>query len=187
MRNNAVLSRDLRNNSVRSGDVRDGSLTGTDVFEGGLTGADLANGSVEGMDVRDGTLGDADIGANSVSNDELTGGSVRSGEVLNGSLGTQDLQAGLLASDAGVRFAGFTVGAGQTAGEAVGCPAGQRARRRRLLWRPRPRRPRRLLRAACRRSAPNSQGAVASGWAAAIHNGGAAERTASVWVVCAAR
>ena len=35
--------------------------------------------------------------------------------------------------------------------------------------------------------APNAQGAVASGWGAAILNGAAQERTASVWAVCAAR
>ena len=96
-------------------------------MDGGLAGGDLANGSVEGVDLRDGSVGDADVGVNSISNDELAGGSVRSGEVLNGSLGAADLQGGLLAGDASVRFDNFPVGAGVTAGEDVGCPAGQRA------------------------------------------------------------
>ena len=188
VRNEALLSRDLRNNTVRSTDVREGTLTGTDVFDGGLTGAELANSSVEGVDVRDGTIGDADIGPNAVSNDELTGGSVRSAEVQNGSLRDEDLQAGLLASDASVRFDNFAVGVGNVVGEDVGCPAGQRALGggvsfgsldagdRVVFSEPR-----------VGADAPNAQGAVANGWGAAILNGAAEERTASVWVLCAAR
>jgi hypothetical protein len=188
VRTNTIRSSDLLGNSVRSGDVRDGTLTGTDVFDGGVTGADLANSSVEGLDVRDGTLGDADIGANSVSNDELTNNSVRSAEVQNGSLGPEDLQGGLLASDASVRFDNFAVPAGNVAGEDVGCPAGQRALGggvsfgsldggdRVVYSEPR-----------LGADAPNAQGAVASGWGAAILNGAGDERTASVWVICAAR
>jgi hypothetical protein len=173
---------------VRSTDVREGTLTGTDVFDAGLTGADVANGSVEGIDVRDGTLGRADIGPNAISNDELAGGSVRSAEVLNGSLRDEDLQAGLLASDASVRFDSFPVAAGGTGDGAVGCPAGQRALGggvsfgsidgddRVVASEPR-----------VGAGARNAQGAVANGWGAAIHNGAGEERTASVWVVCAAR
>jgi hypothetical protein len=189
VRNNALLSRDLRNNSVRSTDVREGTLTGTDVLDGGLTGGDLANSSLEGLDVRDGTLRDADIGPNSVSEDELTGNAVRSAEVLNGSLGTEDLQGGLLASDAHVRFDDFAVDGGAVAAEDVACPAGDRALGggvsfgslnaddRVVFSEPR-----------LGADAPNAQGAVANGWGAAISNGNAMDqRTASVWVVCAAR
>jgi hypothetical protein len=188
VRNNALLSRDLRNNSVRSTDVREGTLTGTDVFDGGLTGADLANSSVEGLDVRDGTIADADIGPNAISNDELAGGAVRSADVLNGSLGAEDLQGGLLASEASVRFDNFAVATGAVAGEDVGCPAGQRALGggvsfgslhdgdRVVFSEPR-----------VGGDAPNAQGAVASGWGAAILNGAGDERTASVWVICTAR
>ncbi len=138
--------------------------------------------------MRDGSVGDADVGVNSISNDELAGGSVRSGEVLNGSLGAADLQGGLLAGDASVRFDNFPVGAGVTAGQDVGCPAGQRALGggvsfgsldaddRVVFSEPR-----------VGAAAPNAQGAVANGWGGAILNGAGAERTASVWVVCAAR
>jgi hypothetical protein len=189
IRNNTLRSRDVRDNSVRSTDVRDSALISADVLDASLNGGDLANGSVEGLDVRDGTLRDPDIGPNSVSNDELTGGSVRTGEVQNGSLRAEDLQAGLLATDAAVRFDSFAVPAGDTAGEDVACPGGQRGLGGGASFgtldgddhvvysEPR-----------VGGDAPNAQGAAATGWAAAVHNGDLMdERTATVWVVCASR
>jgi hypothetical protein len=188
VRNNTLSGADVRNNTLRSRDVRDSALIGADVLDASLNGGDLANGTVEGLDVRDGTLRDPDIGPNSVSNDELTGGSVRSGEVQNGSLAAEDLQAGLLVSDAGVRFDSFAVASTATGAGTVSCPAGQRALGggvsfatndpddRVTFSEPR-----------AGNATPGTQGAAASGWAGGILNGGAAERTATVWAICAAR
>jgi hypothetical protein len=188
IRNNTLSGADVRNNTVRSRDVRDSALIGADVLDASLNGGDLANGTVEGLDVRDGTLRDPDIGANSVSDDELTGGAVRSSDVRNGSLRAADLEAGLLASDAHVRFASFAVAAGSTAGQHAACPPGRRALGGGVSFGT-PGGADRVTYSEPRTGAdaPNAQGAVATGWAAAIHNGGAAERTASVWVVCASR
>ncbi len=188
VRNNRLSGADIDNGSVRSRDIRDNALISSDVLDASLNGGDLANSSVDGVDLRDGTVRDADIGADSVSGDELTSGSVRGAEVANGSLRAQDLQAGLLASDANVRFDGFPVASGGTAGQAVGCPAGQRALGGGVSFAS-PDPGDRVTRSEPRvgGGVPGAQGAAATGWGGSILNGGAAQRTATVWVVCASR
>jgi hypothetical protein len=188
VRNNTLTGADVRNNTVRSRDVRDSGLIGADVLDASLNGGDVANGTVEGLDVRDGTLRDPDIGPNSISNDELTGGSVRSGEVQNGSLAAEDLQGGLLASDATVRLETFPVPQSGQGRDEVSCPAGQRALGGGVsfatdeagdsLTFSEPR---------AGNAPPGTQGATATGWAGGMRNGQTAQRTATVWVICASR
>jgi hypothetical protein len=188
VRNHTLVGRDIRDGALGSQDVRDGRLGGVDVANGSLSGADIGNGSLAGEDVRDGSLGDRDLGANSVSGDEIRSGAVDSDEVRNGSLRAEDLVSGLLGTNAVARFHSFTVPGSGTASDNVGCASGERALGGGVSFAAANAGDRVTFSAPLAgSSAPTSQGAVANGWSAGIVNGDAAQRTATVWVLCASR
>ena len=187
IRNNSVSTRDVRNNSLTGTDIRNGAVGSRDVRDGRLVGADVANNSLGGEDLRDGSIGDSDLGDNSVSGDEIRAGSIQGDEVQNGSLGSQDLSSGTLATNAVVRSDTFPVTVGLTGTDDAGCSSGERALGGGVSFgddAPDDRVVRSEPRAG---AAPPAQGAAASAWRATILNGGAADRTATVWVVCASR
>jgi hypothetical protein len=188
VRNHTLVGRDIRDGAVGSQDVRDGRLGGVDVANGSLSGADVANGSLAGAEIRDGSLGDRDLGSNSVSGDEIRSNAVDSDEVRNGSLRAEDLVPGLLDTNAVARFDSFPVPGGGTASDNVACASGERALGGGVSFAD-ANAGDRVTFSAPRdgSSAPASQGAAATGWAAGILNGDAAERTATVWVLCASR
>jgi hypothetical protein len=188
IRNNTIRTQDVRNHTLVGRDVRDGAIGTQDVRDGRLVGVDIANGSLAGEDVRDGSLGDADLGANSVSGDEIRTAAVDSDEVRNGSLRAEDLVPGLRGTNAVVRFDSFSVPGSGTASNTAACGSGERALGGGVSFAD-ANSGDRVTFSAPRdgSSAPTSQGAVATGWAAGIVNGDAAERTATVWVLCASR
>ena len=187
IRNNSVSTRDVRNNSVTGIDIRQRAIGSGDVRDGRLLGADVANGTLAGEDLRDGSIGDSDLGSNSVSGDEIRANSIQSDEVQNGSLGSQDLSSGTLATNAVVRSDTFPVVTGMTATDDAACGSGERALGGGVSFSdddPEDRVVRSEPRAGG--SAPG-QGTAATAWRATILNGGAAERTATVWAICATR
>jgi hypothetical protein len=186
LRNGRVSGRDLRNGSVSGADLGDAAVAGADVADGSLNGADVANGGLTGQDIRSNSLGDADIAQNAISADELRTGAVRSDDVQNGSLRAEDFAAGALATTATVRFDDFPVPAGNTGSEDILCNGGERAVGGGVSFEG-PEDPADRVTFSEPRAGtgvPN-QGATANGWGAGIVNGGAAQRTARVWVVCA--
>ena len=76
--------------------------------------------------MRDGTIGDADIGVNSISNDELPA-SVRSRRCSTGRCATRTSRAGCSRATRACASTTSRFPASVTAGEDVACPAGQRA------------------------------------------------------------
>jgi hypothetical protein len=186
IRNNTIRTQDVRNHALVGRDVRDGAIGSQDVRDGRLIGADVANGSLAGDDVRDGSLGDRDLGANSVSGDEIRTGAVDSDEVRNGSLRSEDLTPGLRGTNAVVRFDSFSVPGSGSASNTAACGSDERALGGGISFADENAGDRVTFSAPrAGGSAPSSQGATATGWAAGIVNGDAAQRTATVWVVCA--
>jgi hypothetical protein len=186
IKNNTIRTQDVRNHSLVGRDIRDGAIGSQDVRDGRLIGADVANGSLGGDDIRDGSLGDRDLGSNSVSGDEIRSGSIDSDEVRNGSLRSEDLTPGLRSTNAVVRFDSFNVPGSGTASDSVACTSGERALGGGVSFadeNPGDRVTFSAPRAGS--AAPSGQGAAATGWAAGIANGDAAQRTATVWAVCA--
>lgn len=183
VRNSSLTGRDVRNGRIRGIDLRDGTVRGADVGNGSLTGADLTDTSVGGEDLRDGGVGGADISANAIADDELAAGSVSSDEVRNGTLTAADLAGGVLATNAVARFERFAVAAGSLGVGSVNCAAGQRGLGGGVSFE----RGNDISNDRVVSTSPRVVAGVATGWNGAIVNGGGAERTAAVWVICASR
>jgi hypothetical protein len=188
IRNNSVTSRDVRNNSLKGTDLRDGMVKSQDLRDGGVFGADVHTNAIGGEHVGADSLTDSDLSVDSVSADELRANAVRSEEVLNGSLGTEDLDPDVLTSDAVVRFDTVTIATDAVSTEAVGCASGERALGGGISFATDDPDDRVTFSEPRGGGAqPSTQAAVATGWRAGIYNGGDAQRSANVWVVCASR
>jgi hypothetical protein len=188
VKNGSLLGKELRNGSVESKDLRDGTVDTTDVRDAGITGTDIHHGTITGQHVRSDSLGASELATDSVSSDEIKQNAVGTGEVKNGTLQSEDFDGGILASNAVARFASFDVAVGATTAHSISCASGERALGggvsfadddgddRMTFSEPRD-----------GGVQPSTQGAIATAWRAAIYNGGATQRTANVWVMCATK
>jgi hypothetical protein len=188
VKNGSLLGKELRNGSVESKDLHDGTVNSDDLRDGGIAGIDIHHGTITAQHVRTDSLGDSELATDSVSSDEIRQNSVGTSEVKNGSLQSEDFDGGILASNAVARFDNFDVTNGATGIKAVNCGSGERALGGGVSFAD-PNDDDIVTFSEPRGGGvqPSTQGAVATGWRAGIHNGGLSMRTATVWVMCATK